>query len=124
MFFMAGMSKSTAWRVLHKFCEWFSLHMFETWIWLSRSDEELQQTMETYHRLGFTGAVGSTDVTHLSSVPWLTLGHIKARKASPLWRTGSPSTIPCVFRGQHVAFQAYAMIRRWSATATPLSRSG
>ncbi|CAM9561417.1 unnamed protein product [Discosporangium mesarthrocarpum] len=30
MFFMAGMSESTAWRVLHKFCECFSQHMFET----------------------------------------------------------------------------------------------
>ncbi|CAN0408744.1 unnamed protein product, partial [Discosporangium mesarthrocarpum] len=40
--------------------------MFETWIGLPKSEEELQRTMEAYHRLGFTGAVGSTDVTHMS----------------------------------------------------------
>ncbi|CAM9755850.1 unnamed protein product [Discosporangium mesarthrocarpum] len=62
---MAGMSESAAWRVLHKFCECFSQHMFETWIGLFKNDEELQQTMKAYHRLGFTGAVGSTDMTHL-----------------------------------------------------------
>ncbi|CAM9853757.1 unnamed protein product [Discosporangium mesarthrocarpum] len=66
MFLMAGMSESTAWRVLCKFCECFSQHMVETWIGLPFSDQELQHTMEAYHRLEFTGAVGSTDVTHLS----------------------------------------------------------
>ncbi|CAN0505209.1 unnamed protein product, partial [Discosporangium mesarthrocarpum] len=64
-FFMFGMSESTAWRVLHKFCKCFSQHTLEIWIGLPKSDEELQQTMEAYHRLGFTSAVGSTDVTHL-----------------------------------------------------------
>ncbi|CAM9430383.1 unnamed protein product [Discosporangium mesarthrocarpum] len=58
MFFIWGMSESTAWRVLHKFCECFSQHMFETCIGLLKSDEELRQTMEAYHRWGFTGAVG------------------------------------------------------------------
>ncbi|CAM9941272.1 unnamed protein product, partial [Discosporangium mesarthrocarpum] len=66
MFFMAGMNDSTVWRVSHKFCECFSQRMFKTWIGLPKSDEELQQTMEAYHRLGFTTAVGSTDATHLS----------------------------------------------------------
>ncbi|CAM9947472.1 unnamed protein product, partial [Discosporangium mesarthrocarpum] len=66
MYFMAGMSESTAWRVLHKFCECFSQHMFETWIGLPKNDKELHHTMGAYHCLGFTGAVGSTDVTHLS----------------------------------------------------------
>ncbi|CAM9708381.1 unnamed protein product [Discosporangium mesarthrocarpum] len=65
-FFMVGMSTCTAWRVLHKPCECFSQHMFESWVGLPKSDEQLQQTMEAYHRLEFTGAVGSTDVTHLS----------------------------------------------------------
>ncbi|CAM9283154.1 unnamed protein product, partial [Discosporangium mesarthrocarpum] len=65
-FFMVGMSESTAWRVLHKFCKCFSQHVFKTWSGLPTNDEELQQTMEAYHRLEFKGAVGSTDVTHLS----------------------------------------------------------
>ncbi|CAN0456160.1 unnamed protein product, partial [Discosporangium mesarthrocarpum] len=55
---MAGMSESTAWRGLHKFCDCSSGRMFETLIGLRKSDEELQQTMEAYHRLGFTGANG------------------------------------------------------------------
>ncbi|CAM9175172.1 unnamed protein product [Discosporangium mesarthrocarpum] len=83
--FMAGMSETTPWRVLHKFCECFRQYMFETWIGLPKSDEELQQTMEAYHLLGFTGVVGSTDVTHLSwkKCPVVDTRSYKGKKGFP-----------------------------------------
>ncbi|CAN0329267.1 unnamed protein product [Discosporangium mesarthrocarpum] len=60
--------------------------MFETWIGLPKSDEELQRTMKAYHRLGYTGAVGSTDVTHLNwnKCPVVDTRSYKGKEGSPL----------------------------------------
>ncbi|CAN0398361.1 unnamed protein product [Discosporangium mesarthrocarpum] len=111
MFLMAGMSEGTAWRVLHKLCECFSQHMFETWTGLPKNEEELQQTMEAYHHLGFTGAVWSTDVTHLSwnKCPVVDTRSHKGKEGFPLWRTRSPSTIPCVWMNERFTDLEYTL---------------
>lgn len=49
---------------LHTFCERFSDEMFNTWIKLPVGDD-LKTVMPTYDNVGFTGAVGSTDVIHV-----------------------------------------------------------
>lgn len=62
----SGMSEATVGRTFHIFCECFATKLYETWIHLPRDEEELQEVMDVYDKVGFTGAVGSTDVTHVA----------------------------------------------------------
>lgn len=48
----------------HKFCKHFAEEMFEEHVYLP-SGEYQDEVMDQYHKLGFTGAIGSTDVTHV-----------------------------------------------------------
>ena len=58
------MSESTARETFHTFCECFALALYKEHISMP-TGEALEQVMSDYDRLGFTGAVGSTDVTHV-----------------------------------------------------------
>ncbi|CAM9541507.1 unnamed protein product, partial [Choristocarpus tenellus] len=59
-----GISESTAQNTFHRFCECFARDMYSKWIYLPEG-EDLGEVMRTYGAVGFPGAVGSTDVTHV-----------------------------------------------------------
>lgn len=59
------MSIATAHSVFHRFCREFTLAMFDQWIALPTGDD-LAKVMQVYDDLGFPGAMGSCDVTHLA----------------------------------------------------------
>lgn len=48
----------------HKFCKHFAEEMFEEHIFLPTGSYQ-DEVMSMYHKLGMTGAIGSTDVTHI-----------------------------------------------------------
>lgn len=52
-------------RIFHDFCRKFVDAFYHKWIYLPTGDE-LKEIMDQYDALGFTGAVGSTDVTHVA----------------------------------------------------------
>ena len=58
------MSESTIQAVFHRFCKTFAEEMYEDHVHLPGGDA-LSRVMDQYDKLGFTGAVGSTDVTHI-----------------------------------------------------------
>lgn len=58
------MSKSMAAATFHKFCSHFAKEMFEEHVYLPTGSYQ-SEVMRMYHLLGFTGAIGSTDVTHI-----------------------------------------------------------
>lgn len=58
------MSKQTAQATFHKFCKSFASELYEEHIYLP-TGTYLDHVMDQYSRMGFTGAVGSTDVTHV-----------------------------------------------------------
>lgn len=58
------MSKSMAAATFHKFCKHFAKEMFAEHIYLPTGSYQAE-VMRMYHQLGFTGAIGSTDVTHI-----------------------------------------------------------
>lgn len=58
------MSESAAQATFHNFCRYFALELYDEHISLP-TGEALERVMHDYDRLGFTGAVGSTDVTHV-----------------------------------------------------------
>ena len=64
---LSGMSEPTVQRAVHSFCASFSADMYKEWISPHQTDEELQTVLRHYTAVGFPGAVGSTDVTH---IPW------------------------------------------------------
>ncbi|CAN0184692.1 unnamed protein product [Pylaiella littoralis] len=58
------MSKPMAAATFHKFCKNFAKEMFEEHIYLPTGTYQ-DEVMDCYRKLGFTGAIGSTDVTHV-----------------------------------------------------------
>lgn len=62
---MSGMSKSTACSAFHTFCERISVELYDKWINLPKGGE-LEAVMDHYDKLGLTGAMGSTDITHVA----------------------------------------------------------
>ncbi|CAN0040591.1 unnamed protein product [Pylaiella littoralis] len=58
------MSKSMAAATFHKFCKNFAKEMFEEHIYLPTGTYQ-DEVMDCYRKLGFTGAIGSTDVTYV-----------------------------------------------------------
>lgn len=62
---MSYISEPTAQRVFHTFCRKFAVELFDKWIGLPTGDE-LTKVMNMYDDVGFTGAMGSADVTHVA----------------------------------------------------------
>lgn len=58
------MSELTIQAVFHKFCKHFAKEMYDKHIYLPIGNA-LAKVIDHYDRLGFTGAIGSTDVTHI-----------------------------------------------------------
>ncbi|CAM9728489.1 unnamed protein product, partial [Discosporangium mesarthrocarpum] len=61
---LSGMSATTAHNTLHQFCCAFAQDMHDKWTFMPEG-EELQKLVRAHERLGFPGAVGSTDVAHM-----------------------------------------------------------
>ncbi|CAN0410976.1 unnamed protein product, partial [Scytosiphon promiscuus] len=61
---MGGMSEPTAQRVFHLFTRQFSRTFYSKWVPFPEG-ETLARIMKDYDDLGFPGAMGSTDVTHI-----------------------------------------------------------
>lgn len=61
---MSYMSESAVCRISHAFFRLVAEELYEKHIRLPVGDEH-ERVMEHYHRLGFTGAIGSTHVIHL-----------------------------------------------------------
>lgn len=61
---MSYMSESAVCQTFHTFCRLFAEELYDEYIRLPVGPEH-ERVMEHYHRVGFTGAVGSTDVTHV-----------------------------------------------------------
>ncbi|CAM9721132.1 unnamed protein product [Pylaiella littoralis] len=61
---LSSMSKSMAAATFHKFCKNFAKEMFEEHIYLPTGTYQ-DEVMDCYRKLGFTGAIGSTDFTHV-----------------------------------------------------------
>ena len=49
----------------HRFVNLFARALYKTWVHPPSTQEQLQETMDIYQRLGLPGAVGSTDCFHL-----------------------------------------------------------
>ena len=60
---MSFISLQTAATTFHSFCKHFSEEMYDEHIYLPTGDY-LKKVMEQYALLGFSGAIGSIDVTH------------------------------------------------------------
>ena len=58
------MSEATASATLHNFCKRFASELFDEHVHLPAGTDQ-DRAMEQFHRLGFTGAVGSTNSVHL-----------------------------------------------------------
>ena len=58
------MSEATVCAVFHTFCSRFAKEFYRVYVNLSTGDT-LTKVMGYYDKLGFSGAIGSTDVTHV-----------------------------------------------------------
>ncbi|CAN0386644.1 unnamed protein product, partial [Pylaiella littoralis] len=65
IYHMSFISVPTAQATFHSFCRHFAREMYHEHIYLPTGDYQTK-VMSEYERLGFTGAIGSTDVTHLA----------------------------------------------------------
>ncbi|CAM9826734.1 unnamed protein product [Sphacelaria rigidula] len=61
---MSLMSEPVACASFHAFCEHFAQELYADHVRLPTGDDQ-DKVMEDFHKLGFTGAVGSADVTHV-----------------------------------------------------------
>ena len=61
---LSGMSIAVAPDCFHAFCKKFVYELYSTWIFFPKGDD-LKRVMDHYDQLGFAGAMGSTDVTHV-----------------------------------------------------------
>ena len=64
IYHMSFMSMQVAAVTFHSFTEYFAKEMYDEHIYLPTGDYQTK-VMGEYERVGFTGAVGSTDVTHV-----------------------------------------------------------
>jgi hypothetical protein len=64
---LSGMSQSTVQRTFHEFCHDFAADMYEEWVTPQADETTFRPLMQHYAAVGFPGAVGSSDVTH---IPW------------------------------------------------------
>jgi hypothetical protein len=63
---MSGVGQSTCNRIFHDFVYGMAAKMFKNYVHPPEGDK-LKEVMDQYARLGFAGAVGSIDCTH---IPW------------------------------------------------------
>ena len=63
----SGMSTDAVRKTFKRIVRLISSMLFDKYVHLPQSDEELQRTMAMYDNIGLTGALGSMDATH---VPW------------------------------------------------------
>jgi hypothetical protein len=59
------MDGQTVRKFYYRFIDQFARHLYSEWIYGPRDATELDTTLSIYHRLGLTGAIGSTDCFHL-----------------------------------------------------------
>lgn len=64
IYHMSFISYQTVATTFHSFCKYFAEEMYDEYIYLPTGNF-LTKVMEQYERIGFPGAVGSTDVTHI-----------------------------------------------------------
>lgn len=62
---LSFISEQRVGQIFHEFCGKFAVHMYDKWIKLPEG-EDLARVMRQYAYVGFPGAVGSTDVTHVA----------------------------------------------------------
>ena len=62
---LSGMSEQTMQRFFHTFWEQFVSHFKDLWIKYPKTATEAERSMQMYKELGFPGAVGSVDCTHV-----------------------------------------------------------
>ena len=84
------MSSAVVQATFHKFCEHFATEMYDEHIFLP-SDEngELDRVMEQYEKLGFPGAMGSTDVTISGGVGAPTIKPVRTLERKGSLRSGT-----------------------------------
>ena len=61
---MSLMGESTVHRVFHTFYKKFAQELYHNYVQLPKGDDK-RRVMEYYNKLRLTGAIGSTDVTHV-----------------------------------------------------------
>ncbi|CAN0330784.1 unnamed protein product, partial [Hapterophycus canaliculatus] len=84
---MSWMSAALVQAIFHKFCKHFANEMYDEHIYLPTEENgELDRVMGQYEKLGFPGAMGSTDVTH---VAWSRCPYNQAR--SYTGKEGAPT---------------------------------
>ncbi|CAM9181849.1 unnamed protein product, partial [Pylaiella littoralis] len=67
IYMLSWMSSTVVQKTFHKFCKHFATEMYDDHIYLpSDGNGELDKVMGEYEKLGFPGAMGSTDVTHIA----------------------------------------------------------
>ena len=62
---LSGMSEQTMHRFFHSFWEQFVAHFKDLWIKYPKTAAEAARSMQMYKELGFPGAAGSVDCTHV-----------------------------------------------------------
>lgn len=60
-----GIDEETLRVFYHKFCRHFSEALYTTYVHPPTTQEEISKVTEVYKRLGFPGAIGSVDCTHI-----------------------------------------------------------
>lgn len=65
IYHMPFISMQTAAATFHRFCNHFAREMYDERIYLPTNNYQ-NNVMSDYERVGFTGAIGSTDVTHVA----------------------------------------------------------
>ncbi|CAN0429398.1 unnamed protein product [Pylaiella littoralis] len=67
IYMLSWMSSAVVQKTFHKFCKHFATEMYDEHIFLPTDENgELDRVMGQYEKLGFRGAMGSTDVTHIA----------------------------------------------------------
>ncbi|CAN0441290.1 unnamed protein product, partial [Pylaiella littoralis] len=67
IYMLSWMSSAVVQKTFHKFCKHFATEMYDEHIFLPTDENgELDRVMGQYEKLGFPGAMGSTDVTHIA----------------------------------------------------------
>lgn len=90
IYHMSFISMQTAAATFHRFTRYFAREMYAEHIFLPTGDYQ-KKVMTQYDRLGFSGATGSTDVTH---IPWGMCPYNQARSYKGKGTRLSPIKLP------------------------------
>ena len=63
---VAGHDKETQRRFFHKWMAWLSENVVDRYVFWPTSTEDVERNCRAYAKLGFLGAVGSVDATHVA----------------------------------------------------------